>query len=73
MYRSGLATDGAAIYNNESMAPEWPAAGALSQVEWSSRAPSAMAVSGSPGAALSHRFSAKPGLTGAGSARDRGI
>ena len=73
MYRSGLATDGAVIPHNESMVSEWLAACALAQVEWTSQAPSAMAHPGSAGAALSHRFSAKPAVAGAGGARIRGM
>jgi hypothetical protein len=40
MNRSGLAKDGATIYHNELMAPEWPVV-ALSRVELTSPASSA--------------------------------
>ena len=72
MYRSGLATDGAAIHHNELMAPDWLAA-ALFQIEWTSPVLSAPAGAGSAGAALRHRFSAEPAVAGAAGARIRGM
>jgi hypothetical protein len=72
MHRSGLVTIDATNPRDESTAPEWLAAGARAQVEWTSQARSAMADHGSAGAALSHRFSAEPAVAGAGGAHIRG-